>query len=266
MFAQGTGYYYGLGLLWDRGGNDQYSAIRYAQGNGVHQAVGVLREEHGNDRYALSVGVGQGMGLDVAVGVLFDAAGTTTTARMRSRRRAAPRTASACSRTKRGADHFEMNDHPLAWGQAQWFRHLPTVGVLLYDPARATFIRSGKPSAPSPPRVEYETEAPVDCAGDDMQALLDDPERAVAEHGHLLPCLIARGGPEFGERVEALLRADTRCRARAFYLSTWGNAAEAQAALGEPCWRAQAAGRDRLKALGVAPVPAASTADFLRAE
>lgn len=265
MFGQGTGYYFALGLLWDRAGNDQYSAIRYAQGNGVHQAVGVLREENGNDRYALSVGVGQGMGLDVAVGVLFDAAGDDHYRAHALAQASGTANGIGLLADEAGANTFEMNDHPLAWGQAQWFRHLPTVGVLLYDPARATFIRSGKPSAPSPLRIEYETEAPLDCAGDDMQSLLDDPERAVAEHGDL-PCLIARGGPQFGERVQALLRADTRCRARAFYLSTWGSVAEAQAALGEPCWRAQAAARERLKALGVVPVPAASTADFLRAE
>ena len=266
MFGQGTGYYFALGLLWDRAGDDQYSAIRYAQGNGVHQAVGVLREESGNDRYALSVGVGQGMGLDVALGVLYDAAGDDHYRGNALAQASGTANGLGMLADETGANTFEMNDHPLAWGQAQWFRHLPTLGVLLYDPARATFIRSGKPSAPSPPRVEYEVEAPVDCAADDTQALLGDPERAVAEHVDLLPCLMARGARGFRERVQALLRADTRCRARAFYLSTGGSAAEAQAALGEPCWRVQAAARERLRALGVAPVPAASTADFLRAE
>jgi len=232
----------------------------------VHQAVGVLREENGNDGYALSVGVGQGMGLDVAVGVLFDAAGDDHYRANALAQASGTANGFGLLADQAGANTFEMNDHPLAWGQAQWFRHLPTVGVLIYDPARAKFIRGGKPSAPSRPRLEYEIEPPVDCAGDEMQALLEDPERAVAEHGDVMPCLIARGGPEFRERVQALLRADTRCRARAFYLTTWASAAEAQAALGEPCWRAQAAGRDRLRALGVAPVPAASTADFLRAE
>jgi hypothetical protein len=76
MFAQGLGYYYGLGLLWDRGGNDQYRALQYAQGEtACHQAIGVLREELGNDRYDLAVLYGQGMGLDVAFGALVDDAG-----------------------------------------------------------------------------------------------------------------------------------------------------------------------------------------------
>jgi len=265
MFGQGTGYYFGLGLLWDRAGDDEYSAIRYAQGNGVHQAVGVLREESGNDRYSLSVGVGQGMGLDVAVGALYDAAGDDHYRANALAQASATANGLGLLADESGANTFETNDR-LAWGQAPWFRHLPTVGVLLYDPPRATFIRSGKPSAPSPQRIEYETEPQAECAGDEMQALLDDPKRAVAEHGSLVPCLLTRGGPEFRERVRALLRLDTRCRARAFYLTTWGSAQEAQKALGEPCWRVQAAARERLKALGVAPVPAASTADFLRAE
>ena len=266
MFGQGTGYYFALGVLWDRAGDDEYSAIRYAQGNGVHQAVGVLREESGNDRYALGVGAGQGMGLDVALGVLYDAAGDDHYRANALAQASGTANGFGLLADEAGTNTFEMNDHPLAWGQAQWFRHLPTVGLLLYDPARASFIRSGKPSAPSAPRVEYESEPAAECAGDEMQALLDDPERAVAEHGGRLPCLLARGGPEFTERVQALLRADTRCRAHAFYLTRWGSAAEAQAALGEPCWRAQGAARERLRALGVAPLPAASTADFLRAE
>jgi hypothetical protein len=266
MFGQGTGYYFALGLLWDRAGDDEYNAVRYAQGNGVHQAVGVLREESGNDRYALSIGVGQGMGLDVALGVLYDAAGDDRYRANALAQASATANGLGLLADERGANTLEMNDHPLAWGEAQWFRHLPSVGLLLYDPAHAAFIRSGKPSGPSPPRIEYETEPPVACAGGDMQALLEDPERAVAEHGDRLPCLLQRGGPAFNERVRTLLRADTRCRARAFYLVTWGSAAQAQAALGEPCWRAQAAARERLKALGVAPLPAASTADFLRAE
>jgi hypothetical protein len=224
MFGQGTGYYFALGLLWDRAGDDEYSAVRYAQGNGVHQAVGVLRDDNGNDRYALSVGVGQGMGLDVAVGVLYDAAGDDHYRANALAQATGTANGFGLLADQAGTNTFEMSEHPLAWGQAQWFRHLPTVGVLLYDPAHATFIRAGKPSAPAPPRVEYEVEGtPADA-----------PKES--------------------------------CRARADYLATQGTADEAQAALGDPCWRAQAAALERLKALGVVPLPGASTADFLRAK
>jgi hypothetical protein len=44
-----------------------------------------------------------------------------------------------------------------------------------------------------------------------------------------------------------------------------GSADEARSALGAPCWRLQAAALERLKTLGVAVSPPASTPDFLRA-
>lgn len=142
MFAQGTGYYYGLGLLWERGGADRYRAVRYAQGNGVHEAIGVLRDEAGSDRYELAVGVGQGMGLDLAVGILVDLAGHD--------RYGAPTLAQG-SATANGAgvliDLGGLNewrlDGPEGWGRAEWSRGLPSLGLLLFDPVGASFIRKG---------------------------------------------------------------------------------------------------------------------------
>jgi hypothetical protein len=304
LFGQGTGYYFALGMLWDQAGDDEYSAVRYAQGNGVHQAVGVLRDESGNDRYALGVGVGQGMGLDAAVGVLYDGAGDDHYRANALAQASGTANGFGLLVDETGANIFEMSDHPLAWGHAQWFRSLPTVGVLLYDPARASFLRSGRPSAPPPARVEYEIEPPLDCAAQPpalIERLVDDPVAATTEHGDLLPCLLVAANaeqaarfysafdtalqapeapflrpiamalrertapPELIERLRARLASHPRCAARALWLSTWASAEEAQAALGNACWRAQAAARERLKALGVAPLPAPSTADFLRA-
>ncbi|MFN2644823.1 MAG: hypothetical protein ABR570_07530, partial [Burkholderiales bacterium] len=203
-----------------------------------------------------------------------------------------------------GVNVFETGA-ALAWGHAQWFRALPTVGVLLYDPARSTFMRAGKPSAPAPARIEREVEPPPDCAGEPqelLQRLVDDPVSATAEYGPLLPCLLARANaeqsdrfqsafaaalaapqvpnlgwiatalrgrpvpPELVERLRVLLASHARCGARALWLATWASAEEAQAALGEPCWRAQGAARERLDALGVTPKPSESTVDFLRAK
>jgi len=161
MFAQGTGYYYGLGLLWDRAGADHYRAARYAQGNGVHQAVGVLRDEAGNDRYTLSVGVGQGMGLDLAVGVLADLGGDD--------RYSAPNLAQG-SATDNGVglllDSSGSNiwrlDVPNGWGRADWSRGLPSLGLLQYDPARASFRREDKPvEAPRPDAVPVQPPEPA---------------------------------------------------------------------------------------------------------
>jgi hypothetical protein len=154
MYAQGAGYYYGLGLLWDGGGNDRYSAVRYAQGAGVHEAVGVLRDERGDDRYELTVGVGQGMGLDLAVGVLFDGAGDD---RYRSEvvaQGSATANGVGVIVDAGGADEWRMGSDRRSWGRAEWARRLPTTGLMLYQPARAVFVREGKAFSPSPGAAE----------------------------------------------------------------------------------------------------------------
>jgi hypothetical protein len=155
MYAQGAGYYYGAGLLWDGGGDDRYRAVRYAQGTGVHEAVGVLRDESGNDRYELTLGVGQGMGLDLAVGVLIDGAGDD---RYRSEVLAqGTATANGIGLLvdAGGADEWRMGSDRRSWGRAEWWRGLPTTGLLLYDPARAVFLRDGKASSLPPLAAEF---------------------------------------------------------------------------------------------------------------
>lgn len=149
MYAQGAGYYYGLGLLWERSGSDRYRAVRYAQGAGVHEAVGVLRDESGNDRYELAVGVGQGMGLDLAVGVLADAAGDDHYRAPLLAQGAATANGVGIVFDGGGADEWHVDDTRQAWGRAEWSRGLPTLGLLLYDPAHAVFAR--KEGALSPP-------------------------------------------------------------------------------------------------------------------
>jgi len=150
MFAQGVGYYHGVGLLWDEGGDDRYRAVRYAQGNGVHEAVGVLRDESGNDRYELAVGVGQGMGLDLAVGVLVDGAGDDRYQAPALAQGSATANGIGILSDSGGADRWQMNADLHSWGQAEWLRGLPSVGVLLYDPERAAFAREGKAVSPPP--------------------------------------------------------------------------------------------------------------------
>ena len=148
MFAQGMGYYHGLGLLWDRAGNDRYRAVRYAQGSGVHEAVGVLRDESGNDRYDLAVGVGQGMGLDLGVGVLYDDDGDDHYRARELAQGTATANGLGLVVDGGGADRWEMGADQRAWGRAEWLRGLPSLGVLLYDPARAVFTREAAILAP----------------------------------------------------------------------------------------------------------------------
>lgn len=74
-FAQGTGYFFGLGVLVDLGGRDRYEGSRYAQGAAAHQAVGILWDAAGNDHYRTTIAAGQGAAWDAAVGVLLEDGG-----------------------------------------------------------------------------------------------------------------------------------------------------------------------------------------------
>ncbi len=76
-FAQGSGYWHGLGALWIVGNGNRLQARRYAQGAGVHTAVGALRLE-GDGNAVLNWGVGPAYGWDNGVGVL-DALGSGNT-------------------------------------------------------------------------------------------------------------------------------------------------------------------------------------------
>jgi hypothetical protein len=148
MFAQGTGYYYGVGLAWDRAGDDRWQAVRYAQGNGVHEAVGVLRDESGDDQYVLSYGVGQGMGLDLGLGLLYDAAGSDRYEATVHAQANATVNGIGLLFDAAGMDEWRMSADPRAWGRAEPGRGLPSLGLLLYAPARASFLREGKPVPP----------------------------------------------------------------------------------------------------------------------
>ncbi len=77
IFGQGASYWYGLGALVDGGGNDNYVAFQYVQGSGVHIAFGLLFDRAGDDNY-VAKGVSQGCGHDLALGLLFDEQGSDT--------------------------------------------------------------------------------------------------------------------------------------------------------------------------------------------
>jgi hypothetical protein len=78
-FSQGGGYYFGMGVLSDRGkGNDTYIGSRYNQGFSAHQAVGAFFEEGGDDFYTARNGVAQGLAWDQSVSVFVDRSGNDT--------------------------------------------------------------------------------------------------------------------------------------------------------------------------------------------
>lgn len=77
IFAQGAGYWYGIGAIVESSGNDNYVAYQYAQASGVHVALGLLIDEKGNDNY-VAKGVSQGCGHDLSLGLLYDGKGDDT--------------------------------------------------------------------------------------------------------------------------------------------------------------------------------------------
>ncbi|MCP4568098.1 MAG: hypothetical protein GY841_11010 [FCB group bacterium] len=74
FFAQGSSYWWSLGMLYDKSGNDQYLSYQYAQGAGAHMTLGILLDGGGDDVYR-SHGVAQGCGHDYSCGWLLDRGG-----------------------------------------------------------------------------------------------------------------------------------------------------------------------------------------------
>jgi len=275
MFAQGIGYYYGAGLLWDGQGDDRYDAVRYAQGNGAHQAVGLLRDESGDDRYELSFGVGQGMGLDLAVGVLFDGRGDDVYRAGTLAQGTATANGIGLLADGGGTDRWEISEGVRAWGHAEWYRRLPSVGLLNYSSSAASFVRAGTSLAQPPASpVAHEAIAYPACgeiSSEKLQQAIAGLRRdhldAVLEVGEALRCSadwplmeellerepasplafwVALSLQTHSMRNEKLLRlldSHPSCGVRAAALEARGSVAAAQAALGSTCWRLQAAAR-----------------------
>ena len=75
-FSQGTGYYFGLGIIRNFGsGDDTYSASRYGQGASAHSAAGILIDDEGNDRYNGYHVALQGAAWDLGMAALVDKKG-----------------------------------------------------------------------------------------------------------------------------------------------------------------------------------------------
>ena len=75
VYAQGVGYWYALGMLIDEAGNDVYNAVYYPQGSGIHLAAGFLYDAEGEDAYYSRHGPGQGAGHDWGLGFFIDSKG-----------------------------------------------------------------------------------------------------------------------------------------------------------------------------------------------
>jgi hypothetical protein len=78
VFAQGAGYWFGVGLLQDGGGDDAYDGLWYVQGAAAHAALAGLIDEAGHDRYnqrVTPITSLLGVGHDAAVGLHLDLGG-----------------------------------------------------------------------------------------------------------------------------------------------------------------------------------------------
>lgn len=78
-FCQGTGYWFGTGILWDDGvGNDESYARIFAGGSGVHFGLGVYHDGGGDDRHHVDAqpeGLTFGSGDDLSLGWFEDLGG-----------------------------------------------------------------------------------------------------------------------------------------------------------------------------------------------
>ena len=75
-FAQGTGYFFALGILRDLGEQDDtYAASRYGIGASAHSAAGVFIEDGGNDHYSGNHIALLGSAWDLALAAFWDKKG-----------------------------------------------------------------------------------------------------------------------------------------------------------------------------------------------
>lgn len=72
LWAQGVGYWSGIGFLYNEGGNDSYNAYYYSQASVAHYGVGAIVDIGGNDSYHLKKGAGLSFVWDRGISMLID--------------------------------------------------------------------------------------------------------------------------------------------------------------------------------------------------
>ena len=122
--GQGFALAGGVGLLWDRGGNDRYfaagapdpferGALSFAQGAAagtrtlVGGGIGILRDERGDDRYEAQL-FAQGSGYYYGAGFLWDEAGEDRYAAVRYAQGAGAHQALGVLRDESGNDRYAL--------------------------------------------------------------------------------------------------------------------------------------------------------------
>jgi hypothetical protein len=76
VFAQGVGYHEGVGILVDDDGTNRFDAVWYAMGAAAHSGAGLLlKRGNDNDHYRASHSMALGAATDYSVGVFLDEGG-----------------------------------------------------------------------------------------------------------------------------------------------------------------------------------------------
>jgi hypothetical protein len=88
------------------------------------------------------------MGLDLAVGVLYDGAGDDRYSSQVIAQGAATANGVGMVIDGGGADSWAMGSDPRSWGNAGWARGLPSLALLLQDRSSASYTREGGPVQP----------------------------------------------------------------------------------------------------------------------
>ncbi|MCB1219085.1 MAG: hypothetical protein H7A35_06445 [Planctomycetales bacterium] len=74
-YVQGNSYWYAIGMIVDKGGDDSYRAAQYSQASAPHFSIGILQDEAGDDRYIVTRRQSMGHGRDWSLAWFEDVAG-----------------------------------------------------------------------------------------------------------------------------------------------------------------------------------------------
>lgn len=72
VYSQGSSYWYSMGAIIDNDGNDVHTSVYYPQGSGIHLSIGALVDRGGDDIYVSRYGPGQGSAHDYSVAFFSD--------------------------------------------------------------------------------------------------------------------------------------------------------------------------------------------------
>jgi len=130
-FAQGGGYYFSFGLMYDDGGDDQNFGSRYSQGFGVHQGIGVRWDAAGNDAYTCRSVAHAGMAWDEGVGYLLEDGGDDTYKTGDLSCGGAAQTAIAIHIDLGGKDTYQTGRESQGGTGSSEYHNKPALGILI---------------------------------------------------------------------------------------------------------------------------------------